>query len=438
MNTLDDLRATLAGHADDAVGPTIDPRVHAVHARIARVRRQRRASLAGGLAAVVLIAAGAVGAITLPRHDTPSPALVAGHALPPTVDVYGFGYRLGTTAQSHPGDRRLTLKLPASGKDRVVSLVGTGLGSGSATLNYTENEPPGMDRTSGDSALDLPVPISSAKTSLTVTVTGASKTAQVGLAVYDRTDAMPPGVVGDGAVFRDRVAGKTLLAGAFGKAGQSEVSITVRGPVRNVQMVDFCRAPENAGKKVWIDVSWTGEPYGLGTQCTSGTDEDAGAVGGGSPQGGFGPGRHTVTIRTVGGPGRDAKPIDVPGVRIGVAAYRLGAQTRVLGTDIADTVEANGRTWTLDRVVPLDGGRATIPAGTSPLYVGEAFRGGGTLWFAFRAADGTESHSSSFGNGAGLAAMWGDLIPIGASEKVTLHATRPEARADLLIYRPAD
>lgn len=67
MGTLDDLRATLDGHADALTDTDAAARGGAVRARVARVRRRRRTTLASGLAAVV-VAAG-IGVAAIPGHD---------------------------------------------------------------------------------------------------------------------------------------------------------------------------------------------------------------------------------------------------------------------------------------------------------------------------------------------------------------------------------
>lgn len=463
MNTVDDLRATLASHADQLTDQLADggatARAAAVQRGVRRVRTQRRAIAAGGLAAVLAI--GGTAAVLVPtRQSAVEPtAPLAGQVIQRTVVVDGFGYHLGTTAQSAPGATTLHLKLATSDHNRVVALVGSGLGNGRATLfvgnGANDVDAVGgrpamheannvLDRLATDAGVDRPVTVASAATTLTVTVRDAPVTAQVGLAVYDRDNTLPRGVSADGMVFPASSDGKHLITGTIGKRGEDTVSITFQGPVRNPDLESLCATGE---KDIWSHLTITGVKGWSGGTCAPRdaiADVDLG-VGhaAGVPDGGFGPGSHTVTITSVlhrnGSPDRKVDPADL---RLALALYVDPSPTRRIDGLSWDTRPSwQGRAWRLDRVERYQEGRTTVDATDSPVMLGLTAPHGDHACLVAEGADGFNVQFDCDESDAGASGFSGLLLVPGTT--YTLSTTRDgggdkpgTGLGHVLIYRP--
>lgn len=444
MNTLDDLRSSLSRHADEIplALPDRTDRHASLRGRIRRARNARRAGAAGALAAVVLVAGGVLTAVIPGRHG--SPPVIAGHALPETVEVYGFGYRLDSATQSHPGARTLVVKLPRVDRDRVVSLVGTGLGSGWATLTTDPSSQDGQagqqDRIVGGSAVNLPVPVADQATTLYVKVTGAPRTAQVGLAVYDADGSMPAGVSAHGLVLRRAVGSARLVAGRIGDAGTSKLRFRVKGPLRHMHLSDSCYT-DARGAWMWVSIDGDGS---MEQQCESPADKviDVGAGESGSPAHGLGAGWHTITARVMRGSGKAAPPLDPADAQLAVGVYRDGPSTTVDGMAIPDEREAMGRLWKLVSVTPYRPGMR-IDATHGPVQLGIVTVAHSSVALDVTEPDGMTTEVGGFTNGTGsAAASWGTGVLAGTVYR--LHAVNgnertlsaKDARTTILEYRP--
>ena len=428
MNTLDDLRATLTHEADRLGDPDRYARPVAVRGRIRAVRRRRRAT--AGAVAAALVVATAAGVTALHRPDRVEPAAeVAGVRVPRHVTVTGFPYRLsGTAALEGAGDnRRMHL---GAGPERVVSLVADGLGSGSATL-YADGEP--VARAHGDHDVELPTPVGTFATTLRVRLDDAPRAARVGLAVYDTTGALAPGVSNGHAVFRTTVAGDRLLAGAFSDPGAGEVTVRFTGALSDVRFSDYC---STATGGLWYGLTLDGRDLGSG-DCVGNDPRDAGTSS--SVYSGRRVREHVLRATfTRGSKGPRVSPPD--GV-LGLGVYRLAAAGRdVLGLDVSRTLEQFGRTWQLERVIPQPAGSrgrlsTTIATGDSDRLVGLVGRGAtvGLVWKG-RLTDGTSAY---LGARTGTASTTDSLLLSGDRYRVTVDSTGGSPfDGAILVYRP--
>lgn len=455
--TLDDLRSTLAGHADDLADTGLRARNAAVATRVRHVRRQRRAALAGGLAAVVAIVGTGLALGPLQRHDRSlePTAPLAGHAIPRDIDVTGFTYALASSAESKPGDQKLTLSLPKTDHDRVVSLVASGLGSGDATLfrgngspdvGPVRGKPAGydagrvLDRVAVDSAVDAPVVVGPEATHLTVRLRNAAAGAVVGLAAYDQTGSLPEGVSAHGMAFPKTVGNEHLVTGAIGRPGDASVSITFRGPVRNPDLESLCAT---AAKGVWGHVTQTGVKGWSGGECGP-LDPIADVNLGvghseGVPAVGFGPGLHTLTITAV------PHTRGHRDLRLALGLYDNPAPLRrVDGMNVGTRVVSGGRLWRLDRVVPYVEGRTVVDATSGPVMLGMTYVGRSASCPVATGSDRLAYYFTCNESAAdGPSETSGELLMPGAT--YTLSTQNPDnsrkpgsGLKDILVYRPAD
>jgi hypothetical protein len=465
MKTLEDLRTSLAGHAEAITDDALIGRNAALRDRIRRARTRRRAGVAGGLAAAVLVAAGVVAGIVAPSHRTVAP-VIAGHALQSRVTVQGFGYALAQTAQGRPGQTTLRLQLPEVDRDRVVSLVASGLGGGRATLQQSTDagdDGGGLERIVADSAVGGPVPVDTSKETLVVRVSGAPGTAVVGLAVYGRDDTMPPGVLSPdrSTVFRQSIGSAHLVGGAFAAPGADSVTMSVEGDPSHWGLQVLCeiplqgrRVPQGWSSHHWLRVSIDGQPAwaescgGL-TAGEPGDEDAAHGVVDVDPQL-WGPGtEHTVTIST-GASSRDKDPAEpFDGAVIGMAAYDVPATSPVGGGSAPLVQEYEGRDWTVDHVYSSHGwakafGR-TLVVGDQPVALGVSARTRGSVQVTVDVA-GTGRQVFAQGQDGGIGGFATVLLP-GESYDVSVAATALDGdastptkpfRGSIVVYRIAD
>ena len=457
-----DLRASLTTHADamiqDLPETTHVARGAAVRTRVRRARNQRRAGLAGGVAAALVIAGGVIATATLPHRHASAPQL-ANHSLQRALRINGFDYVLGTTAQSSRGADQLVITLPAAQRDRYVQLVGSGLGSGDATLVQgrgaarprhgvtTYDTGSVLNRVAADSALDAPVPLSAERTTLTVRLRHAGPDAVVGLAVYDQSTTMPTGGVSTATMaFPARVGISRLITGVIGKVGQDSISITFQGPVRHPDLESLCTT---TAKQITGHVTSTGLKGWSGGDCgplDPVYDVDLGTFHGEAvPSGGYGPGTHTVTLTAMRHTPHVRKdtPVDLPGTRLALGLYDDTSPVRTVdGSDWDTRMLADGRLWQLADVVPYREGIA-VDATRGPVMLGFSFAGASD--YCLTAAG---DHGDVFDYGCdasqvgGPSGRWGEKLMPGSTYTLTTrssdHPRRPGSGiTSLLIYRPA-
>ena len=350
MNTIDDLRATLQHHAADLPDELDHARSASVHQRVRVARQRRRAVVAGGIASALAVTVGGVGLAALVSHRSSELRPLAGHTPPARMTSLGFGYSF---VEGKAGDGTVTIDFDASDSPRLVSWAGSSAGAVEVEVR---------DQQIGDASdFSSFTTISPGETG-PVTVTGRGK---VALAVY-RLDTLAPGVTGDGSVFRDEVAGDSLLGAAFGDASHP-VRLQVSSPTGRLRLASTCR---HAPSGTWLTVEVDGEMTTSGECYGDHGDVDAG-VGGGTFD--IDTGTHTVTSRLT--QGMDGPAVEAaPGLEFGVGVY---AAARPVTADspfqMDPQIEYDGHVWAWSRssaacwVMTRPSGPLTAMSITSPL-----------------------------------------------------------------------
>lgn len=346
MNDLEQLRTTLARHADDVVDHGALGRVGSVHSRVRGVRRRRRVA-AAGTAALTLAVVG--GVALLPERDAgPAPATptVLGMTVPSSFDSLGYTYGFDHAVE---GDTRASVRLAASDKPQLVSWGTVGDDDTVEVTRYGTT----TTYTAADFSDFVLVGPGDATT---VRVVGSS---DVGLAVFALTSDRPEGVTSDdGLTYRQEVAGQQLIAAGVGEPGEAEVELEAAAVSRGVRFnVECAGAPP--GSSVHLDL--IGEEGGFITgQC----DEevlpfDPGATGSvGIPTR---PGED-VSVRAWVSEGLEDGPLlQDDDVVISVAVYDDAPSGRVAaGGDVPDLVESGGHLWRFDSLTTTEPGQAAV------------------------------------------------------------------------------
>uniref|UniRef100_UPI002600D708 hypothetical protein n=1 Tax=Nocardioides sp. TaxID=35761 RepID=UPI002600D708 len=385
-----------------------------------RAARRRRAGIAAVAAASVAVAGIAgLGALRDPSTIEPAGPVVVGVDVPQEVAISGFPYTL-TSTSSLTEDHGL--KVPESDQSQAVSLVASDLGSGTATL-FLDGE--AVARARGSQDLELPVPVGGGQR-LRVEIDGAGPQARVGVAVYEATGELAPGVDNGTAVFRDSVADARLLTAAFAREGESQVTVSFRGRLSDVRFASYCTTQE---KGLWLNVDFDGD--GPITGPCRGTDSrDPG--GSWSSFEDDGPAaRHTVRAYVTRG--FDGPEVDTADAEVGVGIYSQPSPTRqVQGMSVDTVVEYAGRTWQLDRVI-RDGG--VLDFSTTDQLLG--FVAQGEMSRAYWEGERTRGGSAFLGRATGPAsAMAGVLLRGERYEVGIVNAHDESVPGTLLIYRP--
>jgi hypothetical protein len=334
MSTLDDLRTTLDRHASGLPDDHLSVRTGAVRERVRVVRRRRRAGVAGALAVVLATVGGVV--LGLGGGDRPGDRELAGSTAPATLQSLGYTYSFERGVE---GSGSATVRLAASDRPRLVSWATSGRDRVLVDGPYDRH-----DAVSGDFADFQLVPEGDPAT-VKVTVDGVGT---VGLAVYELTDAAPPGVTVDGITYRDQVGDQRLVGAAIGRAGETTTSTRVQIVPGHVRVKYLCGA---ASGNVYVHLEIAGEEQGAlggsGACDRSALDPGAsgtftnlrltefGAVGDTVP----------VTVRLTVGDRARAFPVDDPDARVGFGLYRSGQRVRVAGGLQDVVVEEGGHTY---------------------------------------------------------------------------------------------
>lgn len=433
--TLDELRETLDSGAGDLHPGDGVSRVVAVHERIRVVRRRRRAAAGVGVAAVLaaLVGVGVAADPDRPAGLEPAgpPAVVAGQRIPDRVTVDGAEYAYASATEVEDGDDRLRTVLPAAEQGRVVVLVGSGLGEGWATLS-TWSEP--RSRVLAGRGVGAAVPLGAQRTRLAVTTHDLEPGAEVGLAVFERTDTPREGVVEPGgAYFRPQVDDASLVRAAFGEPGQGEVELRVRGSLASLQFSGYCRTDE---KGLWLKTEVDGGGW-FGGPCTRDDGGELDVAASHSAMDGSDRTREHV-VRSYLTRGRKGKEVvSSPGTVVGLGVYgRDEPRREVLGMDVAEVVERDGRRWRLADVL-AGTVRLDVPASDDGALVGVVTRGGqgaGIVWSGEVSGRTTGTVHASRHPALSVDAH---LLP-GESWTVSVQHQdeRRPARTALLVYRP--
>ncbi|QBR93069.1 hypothetical protein [Nocardioides euryhalodurans] len=332
MNTLQDLRATLDAHAGAVHDDPVSARVAAVRGRARRVRRQRAGAVVAGAVAVV------VGIVSVPMLvDTtppvPAERLLAGHVAPAELTSLGYTYQFVEGVESGDGNRASLRLLRADGP-RLI----TWASDAEQVLVDTPYDRTRSDRTEFD---DFAIVDGAESGRWSVRARGED----VGLAVYELTDDLPPGAEQDGVFFREQVDSEQLVEAAFSEVGDTELIFRTTLPEGDLRLADFCSGvPED----LWINLSINGD----GGSASSGCDEarfDA-AVGSATflDEGDAGAPGETVDVRvwlTRRSLGDEAVD-EAPGARLALGLYARGEPAaQVAGWDMQPVVEHEGHRW---------------------------------------------------------------------------------------------
>ncbi|ANH37514.1 hypothetical protein I601_1072 [Nocardioides dokdonensis FR1436] len=439
MSTVDDLRSTLEDHAHGVQDPGATPRVVAVHERVRGLRRRRRTT-AGALAAVVALAGVGIGVQVLGDRQTgPEPAgaprTLADQEVPATVTILGRGYEYVEGIDLDTDERVATVRLPRSDGPRAVSLAASGLGEGAATLELYDS---GVARAVGAGSLESPVPVGAEAARLRVVLEGVAPDAEVGLAVYERADEGPTGVVAPNGTthFRDEVAGNPLIAGAFAEPGASELEMSFE--LDRPTVVRFATTCASPTKGVWVQFDIDDQPgWSRGACGDEGVEDASGSWG--SMADPLEPGTHTVRARLTRG--AEGDPVEDPAAVLGVGAYGEPETVQRSGLSVDVVVEHDGRLWRLDETLPAvrDGRPVTHRVSTEdePRLVGFNARGGivGMRVEAGRA--GTLGLTNTLiGAGRGGSSLSGQLLR-GDDYELSLYDDRGGSfDGTILLYRP--
>lgn len=425
MRDLASLRTTLEQHAADLVDHDLGARPGAVRERAVAVRRRRRTAAAGTVLTVLAVVVGlGVSRLTSGSDDVePATPRLVGLAVPGTLDSLGYTYAF---VDGTEGERTAGLDLPASSTSRLVSWATAGADdqvlvtrSDAATERYDVED-------FGD-FLRVPTGID-----VTVTVRGEG---QVALAVYEVTDAAPPGVTRDGVTFRESVAGDRLIGAVIGERGDAEVSVAARVPAGTISYRYFCtQAPQ--GAVIHLEDA-------DGELVVGGCGEDASFDPGGSR--GLSkvasPGRKDV-VRLWVTQGKDGPLVESDELVAGLALYPSTPTTQKVGSlAVADLVEHEGRLWRVAQVrsASLFARRVEVDGTSSPrplLAVGFADGVGSTIEVSMMMKDQGSGGLISQGVESGLAPI--GLLSLGDTAFVSVEggAVPSGALLAIALYEP--
>lgn len=441
MNTIEDLRTTLASHAEQSDAPMV-ARTRAIRMRIRQVRTRRRAAVAAAVTAVV--AAAGLAALM----PTPERVPVAG--LPEEVKALHFTYELADTAALEVGAGREQIEVPTPGGDGYWGVVvrGNGLETGAATV-FINGEP--VLRIRGDERSALyPLPFH-AGGHITVKVDDAAGGGEVSLGIYERTGA----VAGDalshaGRLFPATYGGARLIGGEFGDPDDTVVRYWFRAAGRPITVAPVCLDPTGTFE---VRYQLDGKDVGSGDCSDEALDLPAPdlAISNLWQPGELSSGRHAVTIIATRRDGSTGPPEDVAAL-MGIAVYEEGEQVHLGAMDIDKVTEQNGRRWQVDRVIPISKARefsTEVITGDRPALVG--FQACGRTVTAYarsqssgRRTDGSTSTDSTGGCGYTV----GDELLAYDTYDVALESTKDELTkrgegretfdGALVVYRPVD
>lgn len=366
MNDLEQLRTTLGRHADDVADHDPLARVGAVRQRVRVVRRRRRAATVGAAALTVAVVGGLVLVPGSGRDLEPATPTVLGMTVPSSFDSLGYTYAFERTAAADDG--RASVRLPAAD---VPQLVSWGTVGDDDTVEVTRHG----STTTYEAADFTDFVLVGPGDATSVRVVGGSA---VGLAVYELTSDRPDGVTRDGLTYRQEVAGRQLIAAAFGEPGEAEVSLDATAVSRGVSFrVDCAGAPGNSS--LHLDL---GEEGGFVTgQCDETLPFDPGSAGSTSIR--TRPGED-VSVRAWVSAGLDGEgdgPMLVSDeVVIAVSVYDDAPSGRVVaGSDVPEVVESGGHPWVFDSLAVSRPGQRSLSAagrdGQQVLAIGYARAG---------------------------------------------------------------
>jgi hypothetical protein len=426
MNSLLDLRSTLADHAELVPDTETVVRAAAVRHRVAAVRRRRRAVGTGALALVVATTLGVLGFQA--GSSDPAP-VVLGVQAPDTMTSLGYTYRADGWAHTVEGSG--SVRIGASDTPRLISWTV----QGSPTVRFVL--PNGEIWSSRASQFHDFVALPSRQSGTLQIDAGDGR---AGVATYALTDAPPDGYTKDDITFRKTVATTPLLGAVINDLGQTDVSTSYVVPRGLASVAVFC----------------TGLPRGDAVHVSiNGHDRVAGGC---TDSETFDPGTGTSYTFRMAHPGRTVSlrlwvsdggvksrtPLaagSAPRLRMGVGVYgpveRQGVGEPGLRTDAF--VEHDGHLWMGGSSASAsnpedlpDGGLSTGPSEfQGPAEAAWDTTGETVVRFE---ADGMSTAGGRFPAGpGGMGDLW---VPLGAHALLSLD--RGKGPLGLTFYRRAD
>ena len=361
-----ELRAALHEHAEHVEDIGAPARVAATHERVVVVRRHRRAGVAAVVAAAV-IAVVTAGTLTLLPHrhpvqpaQHPTPAKLAGFRVSPRFDTGGWHFRYAQGVQTHPGQQRLDLTVPASKQTRVLGwgVRSTALDEHAATL-LVDGVP--LDHAGGGEWTTGDVLAAGGAHHLSVTFRHPHPGDRAGIAVFDLRGRAPAGVSNGATTFRRDIAGDRLLGARLGDPGQSRVTFDVTVPDGDLRFATTC---SGAPAHDQVRLSVNGHELS-GSGCGVLADLDPGPSGISRGDHGWGraygirPGATLhLTLQLLG---RGQRPALSPHVVLGAGVYALApAVARVAGWPIPALAEGPGGTYRYVRSVESRPGQRSL------------------------------------------------------------------------------
>lgn len=391
MNTIHDLRGTLAEHAE-IHDVEIGTRPSAIARRVRVVRRRRLAGVGAAVAVVLAAAAG----LTLPHigGNTSPAARVLGVAVPTTLTSTGYTYGYDSSVTSGDGTAATVTVDPGSTPVLVSWATEDADQRVSVSTPFTD-----FTSTMDDFTDFVVVPEGAGPTK--VKVSGAGPTA---LAVY-HLDATPPaGVTTDGITFRQDVPGRELVGARIGAEGANRITFDVTVPQdgSGLEFAKLCTATKgtmNAQHEAWLAITVDGKPA-WETGCSAGSTFDPGGLISSGPETGYRPGQHlTLGLTLLDRP--HGQLLQDSHARIGYAAYAVTTpeQTFPGGLSLPTVAESDGHTW---RLVKSGSGvtrgsapwSLTTPASAQRLMIWYAVDGGPGSSSAQAMIDGKDTESS--------------------------------------------
>ncbi|HJQ06109.1 MAG TPA: hypothetical protein VJ872_11730 [Nocardioides sp.] len=332
MNTIHELRGTLAEHAE-IHDVEIGARASAVAHRVRVVRRRRATGIAAAAAAAVVAASVGLSSLGGGRLEAPVATLL-GMEVPATQTStgYTFDYARGATAPAgghvasvtvDPTDGPVLVSWATEGSDQRVHVT-------TPTADFHSSHPDFSDFVRVDPGAGPSK----------VEVSGSSRTA---LAVYDLGAPPTDGVTTDGITYRRDVAGRHLIAAKIAPEGANRVSLSLTMPTfaDHLTISSLCSAA-----KGWVEGTVDGRSSFGGGCGPSGTFDPAGAGWMGLGQAFVHGQRVTITLQLLDHEG--GEPLVDPHARLGVGAYDVAQSLREPhGLGLPRTIESGGHTWRL-------------------------------------------------------------------------------------------
>lgn len=369
MNTLDDLRDTLAREAGAAP--------HGHHTELARTARAKAVQhRQRQRAAAALVAVGAIGTAGLvaswPDSDREAPVAdtVFGITVPQEQRSLGWTYALDEVETSADSDT-VEVELPASDEPLLVSWATEGDDDAVRVTRPYEQVP--YASSAGDFADFVWVPPGDG--GVVTVVAGAPGVAAAVYAIDP--DRLPAGVGdGRGPFFRRDVAGQSLLGAAVGDPGETRVEVAVDVPDDEDSRIGLAHTCEAAPKGTQVHVGVAGQEGDLVFGACQGEEFDpGGSLNSTFEKGEFAGQRTTFQVWLTRG-GVELPAGEVPDVRVGLGVYLVNeSSVEAAGHRFDEVLESHGRTWQLVGQVtgdptelrldvPRDGGTYLLAGGS--------------------------------------------------------------------------